>query len=135
LIVVSVISGYLMMSGVLPYLRPGWNPDYERLPLFLAFLASTFATLPAIGLYFSLSQRRFLVAWTLTLLAGLLLPELVVWKWIRVLAILSGLNPNVDSDVAAISMVLRCGAQLLLAGGALVLLLRNLKLRRFAVAS
>ena len=71
------ICVYLLVGRVREYLYGGWTSDQGRAALFVIPLASTFLTLPAIGLYFSLSRRRFLSAWALALVVGLLLPHLL----------------------------------------------------------
>ena len=130
------ICVYLLVGRVREYLYGGWTSDQGRAALFVIPLASTFLTLPAIGLYFSLSRRRFLSAWALALVVGLLLPHLLAARMAPIVEVylysLTGIQlGQIFVPFGTAGTLFRSATQLFLAAVALFLLHRNLCFRRF----
>ncbi len=140
---VVVVAGVFMFLNVsrvtdyLPWMRDSWT---DSAFMFSMVMAVAFLTLPVIGLYFSLYCRKFLAAWVLALLVGVLAPELVARVFTPLIELwrYRGLGFQTDPYQNASGMsgvLIRCAIQILLAVGALFLLQRNLRRRAFALAA
>jgi len=102
----------------------------------------TFATLPVVGLYLSLSRKHFLTAWLETIAICVVLPWCVTAAFLLFGPM--GMVVNYSSspssswqDVLVISnlLVLASGVQITNALIAFMFLFRNLRLRKFALTS
>jgi ABC-type transport system involved in multi-copper enzyme maturation permease subunit len=109
-----------------------WEPYRERDLGVAALVVCTFATLPVVGLYFSLSYRHFLSAWLSTLGVCVLLPLVLLY----VLMLWLDFDPR-WSRVSTFGnfLVLMGGLQLVFAFDGARRLYRNLRQRKFALAT
>ena len=104
-----------------------------------ALVGCTFGALPVVGLYFSLSRKHFLTAWLNTLGVCLLLPVFLPFLLVYLLTFVWGslvyhpLWPRAVS-IAGL-LVLTSGFQAVFAWIAFTTLCRNLRQRKFALAS
>ena len=102
------------------------------------FVSSTFATIPIVGLFFSLSYKGFLSAWLSTLGVCVLLPVIPPFSFVLALNLVVGSLGDYPfwprGNSLADFLILMGGFQLVYASIAFSLLYRNLRNRRFALA-
>jgi ABC-type Na+ efflux pump permease subunit len=116
-----------------------WEFYRERDLAVAARVACTFATLPVVGLYFSLSLKHFFGAWLSTLGVCVLLPVILPYLLALMLTLVFGSfadNPFWPRVVSFDNFpVLTGGFQTVFALIAMTRLYFNLQERRFALAS
>ena len=133
------VLAFLFQTGLRDQWYWRWE-SYAARDIGVAVLVPcTFATLPIVGLYFSLSHKSFLSAWLSTLALCVLLPVILPFMLALVLALVGNslaenpLWPPIHSF--ANLPVLTGGFQIMFALIALTRLYWNLQERKFALAS
>jgi len=133
------VLAFLFQTGLRDQWYWRWE-SYAARDIGVAVLVPcTFATLPIVGLYFSLSHKHFLSAWLSTLGLCVLLPVILPFMLALALTLVAGslaYNPfwppiNSFADL----VLLTSGLQTVLALIAVTTLYRNLRDRKFALVS
>jgi ABC-type transport system involved in cytochrome c biogenesis permease component len=131
------VLAFLVHSG--PWDQWHGESDRERGLAVAALVACTFATLPVVGLYFSLSLKHFLGAWLSTLGVCVLLPVILPFVLVQVFSLVGGSladNPFWPRVASFANLpVLTGGFQTVFALIAMTRLYYDLRERKFAFAS
>lgn len=145
MVLLFTVGAFLMQAG----LQGPWSDDWpglEENSTLGLLTATSFLTLPVMGLYCSTVRKTFLAAWLWTVLAGLAVPWLLSFFLHRVVWMLLGqsylLGYSYPSYYPSISLLggfrffvmWAVGLQLVFAAMAACLLFRNLRRRKFAFA-
>ncbi|MBI2925212.1 MAG: hypothetical protein HYY24_05855 [Verrucomicrobia bacterium] len=128
--VIVVLGIWLYLVETRQALRGNWALNPRGGYHFAFWLASTYLTLPMIGLYFSMRPRHIILNWLSTCVAGLLAPVVVAGCFSYVMFV-SPHGPGADAPTGF--LVLFLFGQCALAAGAWLLLTRNLEQRTFTV--
>jgi len=116
-----------------------WETDRERDLGIAILVVCTFAALPIVGLYYSLAKKTFLTAWLTTIAVGLAAPLVVTY--IGVLLTMDTLVTVTPAGFQIFglsflaSAILTGALQLIFASLAAFSMFRNLRYRKFALAS
>jgi len=117
-----------LLTGLWLYCLAIWR--YRDVPL---LYAGTFATLPVIGLYYSLARKTFVAAFLWTIVMGVLLPAVLALLAVDSVRSLRETFPGPAMLPSHLPVVLTLLIQLPLAGAFLFILQHHLEHRKFAM--